>query len=458
MKCVQKLGVLAYCLTAIVLLTGCESDLENASSPVPLEPDAGTGSGTSDFAISASQSDIVIIEGAQPTSLSIELIRAPGHRGDIVLSSSISGQSPSEGITRRFSDDTLNTNERESQLLLDLAIGALPIKESQATLTISASDSAGETSTATLTLQITPTTAPDVYLLIGQSNMVGISEDNSRLIEPGQPDEPVTSIKQLNVTGNDNTNFASPADFTDPDNLYNGSNPITVALDPLHNGLSSDGTKSGTRIGLGLSFAKQALNDTTAEIVLVPAAWSDTGFCIRDTTLFPQVGWNASPSSNTALAGTLLHDRAIARTNLALEESGGVLRGILWHQGEADSEQLACADTYADNLSAMIASLRTNINEDARGPVARGANADIPFIAGTMAKGGAQSPFPETKLIVDSVHRNLSTISPFTDFVNNDDLIPDTFPCGGGSCVHFGSAALRQMGERYYERLRSVLQ
>jgi len=47
---------------------------------------------------------------------------------------------------------------------------------------------------------------------------------------------------------------------------------------------------------------------------------------------------------------------------------------------------------------------------------------------------------------------------PFAAFVNNDDLVPPAYPCGNGSCVHFGAAAYREMGRRYAEQLQEIWQ
>jgi len=139
---------------------------------------------------------------------------------------------------------------------------------------------------------------------------------------------------------------------------------------------------------MGLSFAQSMLPNTSADIVLVPAAWSDSGFCQTESIPFPTVGWLATPSSDTdTFAGTLLHDRALTRLNLALQQTGGIFRGILWHQGEADSNDFVCSAAYETNLTNLVASIRTNAQVDARGPQARGAAADVPFVAGTMSRG-----------------------------------------------------------------------
>ena len=108
----------------------------------------------------------------------------------------------------------------------------------------------------------------------------------------------------------------------------------------------------------------------------------------------------------------------------------------------------------------MVASMRTNIAPGARGPGARGPRAPIPFVLGTMSVGadarGSQLPFTDAKALVDAAHRNVAETVPLSAAVDADDLVPPAYPCGEGSCVHFGARALREMGERYAERLRAL--
>ena len=448
---------LPLCLLMALLLAACGSDLssptENSAVVNNIEP-----AQSENFTLSLDSSAVNITEGQGMVDIPVFISRSEGSFSDITLTVDVPNQSDDAFLTRQFTDNVLSLNEESSSLQLDLAIAPQALMPHTRTLVVTATDAAGASAAANLTLQVQPTSAPDVYLLIGQSNMVGISEEDSRQAQFGGLDEPVENIRQLNVTFNDSTNFSSSGDFTDPARLFNTDNPLTIALDPLHEGLQSDGSKSGTRIGLGLSFAKRAALNTTADIFLVPAAWSDTGFCRRATNILPDIGWNATPKTNAALSGTLLHDRAIARANIALDQTGGVLRGIIWHQGEADSDDPACAQVYEANLIELVQSLRTNINIDGRGAAARGQGADIPFVVGTMSKAGDQAPFSDTKLLVDATHRNIAQLLPFANVVNNDDLVPTSFPCGGGSCIHFGAAALREMGARYYEQLLGTMQ
>ena len=306
-------------------------------------------------------------------------------------------------------------------------------------------------------LNIEPTSLPDVYLLAGQSNMVGFSEDGARQIFAGGLDEINPRIRQLNVTNNES--FNSLNSFQDENSIAIAGNRLALAIDPLHRSLDSNSnSKVGTRIGFGLSFAKRAIQNTQADIYLVPTGWSDTGFCRRPREQFEGLlGWNATSNNDPAFSGSLLYDRAVARTNLTLSETGGILRGILWHQGEADSTSIICAQQYEQNLTLLAKSLRENVQIDARGNTARGIDSDIPFIVGTMSMGGSFSNFNEAMTIVDGVHRNISQIIPHSAFVNNDSLVPPNYPCGEGSCIHFGSTAYRQMGGVYYDQLLNIV-
>ncbi len=458
-------------LAVVFALAGCESDLQprgeqddvaaaspdavgNATDPAEAgEPSELSGNGV--YTLRTLSRSVGIVEGGAPVAVSIELGRENGYELPVTLALEGAGADIAD-LDWTFADERLEPGETATTVELELEIGSAPLLPGTRTLTVIGTDGTNPPVSSEIVLEVEPTTAPDVYLLVGQSNMDGFSELDAREAGPGEPDAPDPRIFQLNVTGNDAANFTSPADFTDTDAIV-ADPDYTLALDPLHDGydVGADG-KSGERIGLGLSFAKSMLDSTTADIVLVPAAWPDTGFCSRGTNLFDDLGWLAEPRPESAFAGTLLHDRAIARANYVIADRGGVLRGILWHQGEADVGDPVCAAAYAENIEAMVASLRDEIL-----PGPREGDAVVPFVVGTMSMGtdarGSQVPFIDSKLVVDDVHRNIADIVPFSAVVNADDLIPPAYPCGEGSCVHFGATALREMGARYAERLRSLL-
>ncbi|MFK7994214.1 MAG: sialate O-acetylesterase [Granulosicoccus sp.] len=395
-----------------------------------------------------------LIEGdLQGVRIPVGINRENNYAGVVSLEVSTESAADARRLNTRFSSTTLGAAQFNSLLTVRLGIDTLPLLPEQRRLVITAR-SGGFTQQASITLAVTPVPQDDVYLLIGQSNMIGLSENNAKLSEPGQADEPNPRIIQANISANDNRLINDSSLFTDAQ--FNFETPqFTQAEDPLHSPYDeSSGLKGGSRIGMGLSFAKTALPHTTRNIILVPAAWSGSAFCNIAT---PAAHWNATDTGNPALGNTLLFDRALQLTNETLSETGGILRGILWHQGESDSNA-QCAGSYENNLTNLIKTLRTRIQVDARGIGARGSFADIPFVAGTMSRGrderGDLSVFSASKRLVDSTHRNIGSAIRYSAFTNNDDLTPDNgFPCGASSCIHFGAEALREMGVRTYDSL-----
>jgi len=396
-------AVITAATLAIVGCGGSGSSSRNDIDPVNTNPGIpvvpagaeaeGTGSAAVDngqFRIELSATQFSLVEGDTIANVDIRIIRENGHSAPISLALQGSDQTALQDIRSEFTDTVIDISETTSNLQIQLGASRAPIQPQQRVLRLSATDGNSSALLSDITLNITPTPAPDVYLLIGQSNMVGASLFNAREAGPGQADEPDARILQLNVTGNDSTNFPTAAAFTNNANIANNDAPLVVALDPLHDGFNfSINSKSGTQVGMGISFARDMLPSTTANIMLVPAAWSDTGFCQTDTIHLPGMGWNATPPTDTTnFAGTLLHDRALARLNFSLSLTGGIFRGILWHQGEADSNDDACAQAYAQNLQNLVSSIRSFAQVDLRGPQARGAAADVPFIAGTLSIRG----------------------------------------------------------------------
>ncbi len=440
-------------LTAILLvlalsLAACSDSPKSVAPP----PDSNGV-----FTLSLGTSAVSVSEGAGAASISLSIARDSGHTLPINLEAETLNGADAKNLRWEFQDEQLTSNENSTAMLLMLDIGVAPLPPvpNQRQIRIVASDGTNAPVQSTVTLDITPTDRPDIYLLAGQSNMVGFSEDGSKKSAAGQLDAVNSRIFQLNVTGNDQEHFKTAGDFTDPAQIAVPDPRYTPAVDPLHEGFDTlIQDKMGSKIGLGLKFAKESLPNTTADIYLVPAAWSDTGFCRRETNLVEGLGWlPVAPPTSSAFTGTLLHDRALARLNLVLSETDGILRGILWHQGEGDSDDAACAAAYTSNLQAFVASIRTNATVDARGPSGRGPTVNIPLVVGTMS--AAVGAFPDLKQQVDDALRTVGSNIPFSDVVLTDDLIPPAYDCGDG-CVHYGAESYREMGTRYAEKLRAI--
>lgn len=473
----------AYCVLLCVLLAACgggdvaQTATDEPAAPTPdttdlgdqsandAEPPAvesgGTGDEGASFGLSAQAANIALNEGSN-VEFVIDVQRINGHRRAIDLRVELESSAAAPRASVALANTRIQAIPEEEAPAdteitgtAQLAIGRLPILPRTDTVVIVANDG-DEELRLSVPLQVSPVAAPDVYLLIGQSNMEGASEEGAKDAGPGGPDEPVARIQQLNVLQNDPALW-QPEDFTDE--TSNVVEPrFVVAEDPLHQPRDAfSDAKSGTQIGLGLSFAKTALANTSQTIMLVPAAWSATSFCAGAD---PALSWNAAPTDDPALGGTQLADRALTRLNLVLRDTGGILRGILWHQGESDSLNASCAASYGDNLQALVARLRSEARQDARGAAARGENSDVPFVLGTTSQGvderGDFAFFSPSRTLVDGVHRTIADRVSRSGVVVADDLVPPAWPCGQGSCVHFGSAAYRELGVRFYNELSLV--
>jgi hypothetical protein len=143
-----------------------------------------------------------------------------------------------------------------------------------------------------------------IYLLMGQSNMVG--RDTSTLT--AQVDNPRVLA-------------------------LNGDGQWVVARKPMHVG--------GTGIGPGIPFAHEMLkDDPKITIGLVPCAVGGTKLS----------RW---------VKGADLYEKAVSRAKVAAQS--GVIEGVLWHQGESDTLTKENADTHQARLTQMLKDLRQDL-------------------------------------------------------------------------------------------------
>lgn len=151
----------------------------------------------------------------------------------------------------------------------------------------------------------------DIYLLAGQSNMVG----RAPLVNPA-PAHPLVRA------------------FTPQDTWES-------ARDPIHEAIPRDGRVIG--IGLALPFAKEMVRRTGVPIGLVPCA-------IGGTSLEQ---WN--PARRTELRRSL-YGNFVARAKLA-----GGAKAVLWYQGEADASARETAASYAERFQAWVKQMRADL-------------------------------------------------------------------------------------------------
>jgi hypothetical protein len=214
-----------------------------------------------------------------------------------------------------------------------------------------------------------------IFLLIGQSNMAGRGT-----VEP---------VDRTPI----------PRVFT-----FNEKLEWVPAIDPLH-----WDKPAVAGVGIGRSFARYlADQNRTASIGLVPAAFGGSAL-------------------NEWEPGGKHYNNAIERTRAAVKS--GKLRGILWHQGEADSKA-DLAGSYRERFSKFIARLREDL--DAK---------DVPVVVGQL--GGFFQPDSAFARAVNEQLALVPLIVAKSAFVSSAGLKHK------GDNVHFDSPSLREFGRRY---------
>jgi len=174
------------------------------------------------------------------------------------------------------------------------------------------------------------------------------------------------------------------------------------AVDPLH----FDKPIAG--VGLGRSFARTLrAARPTAEIGLIPCA----------------VGGSALAEWEPGMP-----NREAAMKRIKAAQARGQLRGILWHQGEADSSAEDLAISFGARLRRFIGRLR----DDLEAP-------ELPVIIGQL---GTFFSAPRSKSI-DTQLALVPAWVPRTAFVPSDGLVHK------GDNVHFDTPSLREFGRRY---------
>jgi len=221
------------------------------------------------------------------------------------------------------------------------------------------------------------------FLLAGQSNMAGRG-----LVEP-QDTIPNTRILTINK-----------------------ENEIVLAKEPLH-------YYEPARTGLdcGLSFARTLLESVPKDVSILMVPIAIGGSSIQR--------WLADSTWNDV---KLLSN---ARNKIARAKEAGMFKGILWHQGEANSNSAAETEGHAIRLSTLADSLRTIIDIK-----------DLPFLVGEL---GSFSKRPE---LFELTNRQLAT---FTSEDKYAALIETSDLPHKGDNLHFDGPAQREIGKRFAE-------
>ncbi|MEJ7658254.1 MAG: sialate O-acetylesterase [Hymenobacter sp.] len=189
--------------------------------------------------------------------------------------------------------------------------------------------------------------------------------------------------------------------------MLNAAGEWVLAHNPVH----FDKPKA-VGVGPGLSFGIDMTEAGPAiKIGLVPCAVGGTSIN----------KWQ--PGAYDEATKTRPYDDAVARIENA--KRCGVVKGMLWHQGESDSSPEAAA-SYLPKLVELISRIRTLAGQPA-----------LPVVAGELGR------FKENSLTFNAQLLKLPTLVPHSTVVTSENLLDK------GDQTHFDGASAAAYGHRY---------
>jgi len=232
--------------------------------------------------------------------------------------------------------------------------------------------------------------APDpefsLYLLIGQSNMAG----RGALDEESKKPHPRVVMLAKDLTWQ-------------------------PATDPLHFDKAGAGVGPGLACGLQLAAA-----NPQTRIGLIPCA-------VGGTSIKRWV-----PGAQDQATKSQPYDDMLMRAREA--RKSGVLKGILWHQGESDR---GAGDAYGQQLADLIALLRKELNAP-----------EVPFIACELSAFNPKDEAATRKF--NEVLQGLSNKVKRYACVTAEGLNHK------GDRLHYDTASARTLGQRYAAKLAEM--
>lgn len=261
-----------------------------------------------------------------------------------------------------------------------------------------------------------------IYLLFGQSNMAGPCNNQNATAQARDPQDSdcdTTSRIKVLAWGDCNANSYPCGSLT----LNRTYDQWYTAFPPFHN--CHEG------IGPADYFGKTLLDSIREDITIgfVPCALSGQNINVYVKGMYANIDEHTRPTNNGTKISSGAYEWMVKRAKIA--QQSGIIKGILLHQGEANSGE---GSAWVNKVKNILADLKNDLGLG-----------DIPFIAGELI----QDPSP-------SADQNAKRLNPFVNQLPNE--IPN---CGVASSdgfkvrigdswgLHFACDGIREFGRRY---------
>jgi hypothetical protein len=222
-----------------------------------------------------------------------------------------------------------------------------------------------------------------IYVLAGQSNMAGRGKTDS-----------ISKVVNPRIL------------------MLDKSNNWVPATDPLH-----FDKPEIVGVGPGIFFAKKMLaGNDSIKIGLVPCAWGGSPIRV----------WEPDSAYLTGHP----FDDAVKRTLIAMQS--GVLKGILWHQGESDNNTQAAA-LYMNRFKTLLEKFRAAFH-----------NITLPCVVGEIGRFNKN-------IVINKVLNRVPYVISNTAIVSSEGLKDK------GDSLHFDTPSARELGYRYAIAMKRLL-
>lgn len=231
----------------------------------------------------------------------------------------------------------------------------------------------------------------DIYVCIGQSNMAG------RAVLPSELTDTLDNVFLLNSDG-----------------------VFEKAVNPLNRYSNIRKDISIQRLGPAYEFGITISRLTKSDVGLV-------------------VNARGGSSINSWIKGSKdgYYEKTLSRIREAMKY--GVVKAILWHQGETDC---AYSDKYMEKLQKLITELRTDLGME-----------DLPVVVGQISKWDGWTKRPEGTRAFNEMITTVSDFIPNSGFVTSEGIKPykDEFD------PHFDTGGQLLLGKRYAYKIIDLL-